>query len=182
MTTKPTQTDRQTVEQVAAVCRPDDAAALRRVLKALDEAQGRIMELEKDQAAPAVPDELTPMNRTVGAINWAKGWNACRQAMLASAPTPPAGYDKRSVDYHGTPYVLMKCGYFYAHNSRGYVSRVELAELYDEGYAKRHADSCEDVKAFPVTEFISDPEELQDYLDRIEVMRLSAIYAVREVE
>lgn len=69
------------------------------------------------------------------------------------------------------PYVLKKHGLFYAHNSSGYVSSVFLAELYDEQYAKNSAEQCDEVTAIPVTVLMSDPEVVQEYIDRLEAMR-----------
>ena len=71
---------------------------------------------------------------------------------------------------HGIPYVIRKNGMYYAHNSCGYVSRVLLAELYTEEYAKNHADQCDECYAVPITECLTGPEEVQEYIDRIEVM------------
>ena len=72
---------------------------------------------------------------------------------------------------HGTPYVLQKQGMYYAHNSRGYVSRVLLAELYTKEYAENYARQCEDVRAIPVTELLTGPDEVQEYIDRLLVMK-----------
>jgi hypothetical protein len=69
------------------------------------------------------------------------------------------------------PYVIRKNGMYYAHNSCGYVSRVLLAELYTEEYAKRHAEQCGECEAIPVTACLTGPDEVQDYIDRLEVMR-----------
>jgi hypothetical protein len=70
-----------------------------------------------------------------------------------------------------TPYVLKKNGMYYAHNSCGYVHRVLLAELYTEEYAKRHAEGCDECEAIPVTECLTGPDEVQEYIERMEVMR-----------
>ena len=69
------------------------------------------------------------------------------------------------------PYVIRKGGYFYGHNSAGYVSSVFCAELYDEEYAKRHAEACDECEALPVTYFVGDREVAQEYLDRVEAIR-----------
>ncbi|RCX32112.1 hypothetical protein [Thioalbus denitrificans] len=69
------------------------------------------------------------------------------------------------------PYVLKKNGMYYAHNSAGYVHRVLMAELYTEEYAKSHASRSDDVQAIPITDLINGPDEVQDYIDRLEVMR-----------
>jgi len=69
------------------------------------------------------------------------------------------------------PYVIQKNGMFYAHNSAGYVSSVYCAELYSEEYAKRHADHSEECRALPVTHFVKDREQAQEYLDRVEAIR-----------
>jgi hypothetical protein len=68
------------------------------------------------------------------------------------------------------PYVIKKNGMYYGHNSCGYVSRVLLAELYDEIYAKNHEAHCEECKAIPITDLLTGPEEVQEYIDRMEVM------------
>lgn len=72
---------------------------------------------------------------------------------------------------HGMPYVLKKKGRYYAHNSRGYVSRVLLAELYTEEYAKQYAEQCDECQAIPISDLLTGPEEVQQYIDRMEVMR-----------
>lgn len=69
------------------------------------------------------------------------------------------------------PYVLKKHGLYYAHNSSGYVSSVFLAELYDEQHAKNSEQRCEEVTAIPVTELWPAPEQVQEYIDRLEAMR-----------
>lgn len=69
------------------------------------------------------------------------------------------------------PYVLKKQGMYYAHNSRGYVSRVLLAELYTEDYANQHAKMCDECEAIRITECLTGPDEVQEYIDRLEVMR-----------
>jgi uncharacterized protein YwlG (UPF0340 family) len=69
------------------------------------------------------------------------------------------------------PYVLQKNGMYYAHNSCGYVSRVLLAELYEENYAKRYAAQHEEVRAMPVTELLTGIDEVQEHIDRLEAMR-----------
>ena len=70
-----------------------------------------------------------------------------------------------------TPYVLKKNGMYYAHNSCGYTHRVITAELYDEEYATRHAAQCEEVQAIPVKDLITGPDEIQKYINRLEIMR-----------
>jgi hypothetical protein len=69
------------------------------------------------------------------------------------------------------PYVLQKNGMYYAHNSAGYVSRVLLAELYSKDYAERYAEAHDEVIAMPVSSLLTGSEEVQDYIDRLEVMR-----------
>lgn len=69
------------------------------------------------------------------------------------------------------PYVLKKNGLYYAHNSSGYVSRVFLAELFEENYAKRYAKNHDEIDAIPITELLTDAEEVQEYIDRLIVMR-----------
>ena len=72
---------------------------------------------------------------------------------------------------HGTPYVLQKNGMYYAHNNCGYVSRVLMAEIYTKEYAENYARQCEDVRAMPVTELLTGPGEVQEYIDRMLVMK-----------
>ena len=69
------------------------------------------------------------------------------------------------------PYVLMKNGMYYAHNSAGYVSRVLMAELYDESYAKNYVKGHDDIRAIPITEILTGVDEVDSYLERIKVMR-----------
>ena len=69
------------------------------------------------------------------------------------------------------PYVLKKSGMYYAHNSCGYVSRVLLAELYDKDYAINYAKNCDEVHAIPITELLTGVDEVQKYIDRIEIMK-----------
>ena len=69
------------------------------------------------------------------------------------------------------PYVLVKGGVYYAHNNCGYVSRVLLAELYSEDYAKAYASGHEEIQAVPINELLTGAEEVQEYIDRMEVMR-----------
>lgn len=70
-----------------------------------------------------------------------------------------------------TPHVITKNGMYYAHNNCGYVSRVLLAELYDETYATDYAKLVEGCRAVPITELLTGSEEVQEYIDRLEVMR-----------
>ena len=69
------------------------------------------------------------------------------------------------------PYVLKKSGMYYAHNNCGYVGRVLLAELYTEQYAKNYIKGRDDIQAIPISECLTGSEEVQNYLDRMEVMR-----------
>lgn len=69
------------------------------------------------------------------------------------------------------PYVLKKHGMYYAHNNCGYVSRVELAEIYTKDYAIQYAENHEDIYAIPVSELITDARGLSEYVERIEAMR-----------
>lgn len=73
---------------------------------------------------------------------------------------------------HGTPYVIIKNGMYYAHNSCGYVHRVLMAELYTEKEALASENqSGGEIKAVPLTDCLSSSDEVQEYLDRIIVMR-----------
>lgn len=78
------------------------------------------------------------------------------------------------------PYILEKHGMYYAHNSSGYVHRVLLAELYTKEYAEQHARQCDEVRARPITDFLSDPDDVQEYIDRLEAMRDALIAAGSE--
>lgn len=69
------------------------------------------------------------------------------------------------------PYVLKKHGMYYAHNACGYVDRVLLAELYEEKNAKTYAERHEGISAIPVTELLTSRDEVQEYIDRLEVMK-----------
>ncbi len=69
------------------------------------------------------------------------------------------------------PYVLRKNGMYYAHNSCGYVSRVELAELYTKEYAEHQVSQCDDLSAHPVTNLISDVGHIDNVIDRLEAMK-----------
>lgn len=69
------------------------------------------------------------------------------------------------------PYVITKDGMYYAHDSRGYVHRVLLAELYTKEYAESHAKMCDECRAIPITDLLADADEVQNYIDRLEVMR-----------
>jgi len=68
------------------------------------------------------------------------------------------------------PYVLKKNGMYYAHKDCGYVSRVLLAELYEEHYAKNYAKKNEDVSAIPINELLTGASEVKEYLDRMQIM------------
>ncbi len=70
-----------------------------------------------------------------------------------------------------TPYVIKKNGMYYAHNSCGYVSRVIMAELYDKDYAIAQEKMCKELQAIPITDCLMGAEEVQAYIDRLEVMR-----------
>ena len=70
-----------------------------------------------------------------------------------------------------TPYVLQKNGMYYAHDSCGYTQRVLLAELYTKERAERDAKHYKEVRAIPVNELLTSSEEVQEYIDRLEVMR-----------
>lgn len=78
------------------------------------------------------------------------------------------------------PYVIRKNGMYRAHNSHGYVFRIELAELYDKEYALEQAALVQDVYATPITELLRDAEQVQDYIDRLEAMRDALLEANQE--
>jgi hypothetical protein len=74
------------------------------------------------------------------------------------------------------PYVLIEAGMFYAHNSRGYVHRVEIAEIYTKEYAESHARSCSGkVVAKPVTDFIKDTHGIDSIIERLEAIRSAVV-------
>ena len=79
------------------------------------------------------------------------------------------------------PYVIKKNGMYYAHNSCGYTSRVLLAELYTESHAKARETQCGELQAIPVTELLTGSEEVQEYIDRMEVMR-DAMISLEEAQ
>lgn len=82
-----------------------------------------------------------------------------------------------------TPYVLIKSGMFYAHNSRGYVGRVELAEIYTKEHADREVRGCSgEVIARPVTDFLHDPHGIDSLIERLEAMRRALIAMEQGVE
>ena len=68
-------------------------------------------------------------------------------------------------------YALRKNGMYYAHKSCGYVSRILLAELFTEDYATRYARDHEDVTAVSITEALTGVEEIQEYIDRLAIMK-----------
>ena len=53
------------------------------------------------------------------------------------------------------PYVLMKDGYFYRHNSCGYTDSIYEAELYDKDHALKYIKAHDDVSAKPADDFTS---------------------------
>ena len=99
---------------------------------------------------------------------------------LYTTPQPPAVPDEDALPLeHGVPYVLQKSGMYYAHNSSGYVSRVFLAELFTKGYAENYANKHDEIRAVAVTELLTGPEEVQEYIDRLQVMK-SALTAAQQ--
>ena len=68
-------------------------------------------------------------------------------------------------------HALKKNGMYYAHNDCGYVSRVLLAEIYTEEYATRYARMHDEITAVPVAEVLTGVEEIQEYIDRLELMK-----------
>ena len=76
------------------------------------------------------------------------------------------------------PYVLKKHGMYYAHNNCGYVSRVELAEIYTESYAVQYAENHEDIYAIPISELIKDHKSLNAYIERITTMQDALLKAL----
>ena len=78
------------------------------------------------------------------------------------------------------PYVLKKHGMYYAHNNCGYVSRVELAEIYNSAYAIQYAENHDDIYAIPVSDLIKDPHGLSEYIERIEAMRDALLTALED--
>lgn len=79
------------------------------------------------------------------------------------------------------PYVLIKGGMFYAHNSAGYVSRVEMAELYTKEYAEGHAASCSgEVVARLATDFLTDTDHIDSLIERLNTMRKALLQKERD--
>lgn len=72
---------------------------------------------------------------------------------------------------NGMPYVLRKQGMYYAHNNCGYVHNVLMAEIYTKDYAEAYAGRHEEIQAIPVISCISNAEEIQEYIERLQVMR-----------
>ncbi len=68
-------------------------------------------------------------------------------------------------------YLLLKHGMWYAHNNAGYTARAELAEIYSKEYAQKYAQAHEDILAVPLNKIISDPAELDPYIDRMTRMQ-----------
>ena len=68
------------------------------------------------------------------------------------------------------PYLIRKSGMYYGHNSCGYVNRALMAELYTKEYAENHASHCDECQAVPLTDALTDADEVEKYLHRIEVM------------
>ena len=69
------------------------------------------------------------------------------------------------------PYVIKKNGMYYGHNSCGYTSRVLLAELYTKEEAEAEARMCDEIQVMPITETLTGSDEVQEYIDRMEIMR-----------
>lgn len=69
------------------------------------------------------------------------------------------------------PYVLQKNGMYYAHNSCGYVHRVLMAEIYTKEYAENYVKGHDEIRAIPITDLLTDVEEIEEYLERITAMR-----------
>jgi hypothetical protein len=71
------------------------------------------------------------------------------------------------------PYLLRKNGMWYAHNDCGYTGRAELAELYTKEYAENTTKHHDDITAVPVTDIINSVEHVQEYIDRLEAIKLA---------
>jgi hypothetical protein len=76
------------------------------------------------------------------------------------------------------PYLLRKCGMWYAHNSSGYTARAELAELYTKEYAESHANHHEKVSAIPLNEIIFSADRLDPFIERMQAMQEALQYAI----
>ena len=68
-------------------------------------------------------------------------------------------------------YLIMKRGMYYAHNSCGYTSRVLLAGLYSEKYAKEQATQCDRLTAVEFNSSLIKLPELNKYLETINSMK-----------
>jgi len=100
------------------------------------------------------------------------------QESTTPQPVVPEGYAEMLEN--GTPYVIQKSGMYYAHGNKGYVSRVLLAELYTKEYAESHCKTVEECRAIPVTDLITDAEEVQEYIDRLLVRKAELLSAGKE--
>jgi hypothetical protein len=89
----------------ATICHPNGVQfLLEEALAAIDalkaspasapEGWARIPEALPDE--PIRPDES--INDQINHIYFVKGWNACREAMLAAAPTPPVSEDRKDAE------------------------------------------------------------------------------------
>lgn len=79
----------------------------------------------------------------------------------------------------GMPYVLIKHGMYYGHNNCGYVGRIEMAEIYNKGYAQDYAEGHDNVIAVPVSDYLN-PDSLCEYVIRMEAMRDALLEALEE--
>lgn len=73
------------------------------------------------------------------------------------------------------PYLIRKNGMYYAHNDCGYTARAELAEIYTKERAERSAIHCDEITAVPLNDIIKSVEHIQEYIDRLEVMKAALI-------
>lgn len=64
------------------------------------------------------------------------------------------------------PYVLIKDGYFYRHNSCGYTYSIYEAELYDKNHALKYIKAHDDVSAKPASDF-TNLIKIKAHLERL---------------
>lgn len=68
------------------------------------------------------------------------------------------------------PYVLIKDGYFYRHNSCGYTDSIYEAELYDKDHALEYSKAHSDVSAKPAGDFTS-LMKVTEHLERLNAIK-----------
>lgn len=72
------------------------------------------------------------------------------------------------------PYVLIKDGYFYRHNSCGYTDSIYEAELYDKDHALKYIKAHDDVSAKPADDF-TNIIKIGEHLDRLNAINKALV-------